>query len=44
MKQITVSYFNMEIGRLYYNDLEEIRFRTVEWTELTRDQGSNFET
>jgi hypothetical protein len=34
----------MEIGRLYYNDPEEILFRNVEWTELTRDEVSNFET
>jgi hypothetical protein len=30
MKQITVSYFKMENGRLYYNDLEEIHFRNME--------------
>ena len=44
MKQITVSYFKIETGRLYYSDLEEILFRNVEWTELTRDEVSNFET
>jgi hypothetical protein len=44
MKRITVSYFKMEIGRIYYNDLEEIHFRNVGWTELTRDEDSNFET
>jgi hypothetical protein len=26
----------MEIERLCYNDLEEIHFHSVEWTELTR--------
>ena len=28
----------------YYNDLKEMHFRDVEWTELTRDEVSNFET
>ena len=32
----SLSYFEMEIERLCYNDLEEIHFHSVEWTELTR--------